>query len=699
MSRWAPVHTFYAACGTGGAMVNITPKVLTDQGGVTRTVGRESPFDDFAGGSFAFTLDNRDGRFTPDTPNAGATPLTEGMVVAWQTDSRLVSGRIGVSGLALIFPDPGSAESARIRVTVADAVSIAGRHNFPAQLAESMISASNPYLHWPLTDPAGFLGATEATGHVNVFASRRLGAGDFGADGMPGVSGTQLMFSPTSSSSGISLGDGVNPRPVVPYTGQTTSTVVQSFWLTVGRQAIDSSFIQPNGLGNNAIVGFQDGRVNLSYTFPLAGPTVTGPQVTSTPMFIEVVTTETVAPPTGANTRTIADELFVNGMSYGSISTSTSGTNLLANRLSNLYSLNIILEVWPSTLSIAQVAYTPVRIREQYATLASEAARLQAIVDATPDTTLGTLPAGLAPALLAPNDVTGQSSRDALNDVIRTEQGQLYATTTGAVTAPVETLQVRARDRPATPSVTWTAAVDVQGDATIIRDLSYTVSQVTATTPVTSAVFNDSDMAEKVGSANTSISTLFEATSDAYTAASDRLNRGRKKGFDVPKYTVQGISASTNRSADLLALTPGDRHRIDGLPVTQMGVASWDGWLCGWSEYWDAANATFTLNFETCTKRTAVYDTNRYMAGGDLSLSSSLTASAATMNVATVGAKLSTIACPYDMLLDSEIVTVTACTSATPQVATITRGIAGTSAATHSAGLLIDLATESVYAY
>jgi len=131
----------------------------------------------------------------------------------------------------------------------------------------------------------------------------------------------------------------------------------------------------------------------------------------------------------------------------------------------------------------------------------------------------------------------------------------------------------------------------------------------------------------------------------------------------------------------------------------RLGTATWDGWLCGWTEYWDATTATFQLSFETATPAPAVYDTSRYMADGDLSLSSSLTASATTMSVATIGAKLSTTACPYDMLLDSEIVTVTSCTSATPQVATIIRGVGGTSTATHSAGLLIDLATESSYAY
>ena len=91
---------------------------------------------------------------------------------------------------------------------------------------------------------------------------------------------------------------------------------------------------------------------------------------------------------------------------------------------------------------------------------------------------------------------------------------------------------------------------------------------------------------------------------------------------------------------------------------------------------------------------TAVYDTNLFMADGVLTLSADITSGATTMSVTTSNATvlLETVTFPYTLLIDSEQVTVTACTSAAPQVVTMTRGVNGTTAAAHSSGAEVEVA-------
>ena len=68
-----------------------------------------------------------------------------------------------------------------------------------------------------------------------------------------------------------------------------------------------------------------------------------------------------------------------------------------------------------------------------------------------------------------------------------------------------------------------------------------------------------------------------------------------------------------------------------------------------------------------------------------------------TTSVATT--LLETVTFPYTLEIDSEQVTVTGCTSATPQVVTMTRGANSTTPAAHTAGALVDVPTDALYAF
>src|SRR5438270_17099 len=88
------MHKIALACGTSGAYVEVTSYVEFGQG-IAYNYGRPDQFSDPAPGTFTFTLNNADGRFTPgNTASPLATTVTEGMGVAWLLGARLVHTQI-----------------------------------------------------------------------------------------------------------------------------------------------------------------------------------------------------------------------------------------------------------------------------------------------------------------------------------------------------------------------------------------------------------------------------------------------------------------------------------------------------------------------------------------------------------------------------------------------------------------------------
>jgi hypothetical protein len=187
--------------------------------------------------------------------------------------------------------------------------------------------------------------------------------------------------------------------------------------------------------------------------------------------------------------------------------------------------------------------------------------------------------------------------------------------------------------------------------------------------------------------------------------AEDRLVRGENVALRVVSITIDALTTPTDRSADLLALIPGDRIRVTNLPAGPLGFTQWDGWFLGASEVHApgaSASEAFTLDLAPVLPPTAIFDTDRFGANGGLSLTSTITAAATTMQVTSSdGVPLETVQVPYTLLVDSEQITVTACTalSGGTQTATITRGANGTTPAIHGSGVLVDVANIPILAF
>jgi hypothetical protein len=353
---------------------------------------------------------------------------------------------------------------------------------------------------------------------------------------------------------------------------------------------------------------------------------------------------------------------------------------------------------------ISRLSHTLTRAHEEYATLPTEAGYLSAAAAATSQIVLGTLPTDLSPAPVGYLQSSRQTTLDALNLIIRTEQGYLDTVTTGTLTNPVQTVRIRARQRPATVSYAFDAQLEVSGVVDFVRDSTNLIWSdfVTGGNSATQTVSQPALQA-RAGSNNSADTVATYLASDLYEFGTDRLWRGQNVALRPVAVTIDNRTCPTDRSSDLLNMVPGDRIQITNIPSGVLGFSTWDGWLLDKEQSHrsgPAAEDRFVLYLQPCQPATGIYDTNRYMADGALTLSTSIASSGATtMSVATTGPKLETVQVPYDLMVDAEQVTVTACTGATPQVATITRGVNGTTATTHTTSATIELAISSLYAF
>lgn len=211
-------HKFAMGIGVAGAMIEVTADVRMNEGGVTRRWGRQSTFSDTTPGQFAFTLDNRDGKYTPGNVNSPlATKVTEGMRVSWELNGTLRSGKI--SGTQLIFPSEGKADAARLRVTVSDVLADAARTDIDS-VVQAVVLAAKPYAYWPMDDALGTLNPREASGNgvtgMRVQIPELAGAAvNFGVDSARlGWSQAELLYPTTAltfDGSGLVLAPGIGP--------------------------------------------------------------------------------------------------------------------------------------------------------------------------------------------------------------------------------------------------------------------------------------------------------------------------------------------------------------------------------------------------------------------------------------------------------------------------------------------------------
>lgn len=676
--------------GVSGAMVDVSSYVDLEAG-VSRSWGRQSEFEDAAPGTFSFTLDNNDGRFTPgNTSSPLSTTVTEGMSVCWKLDngsqSRLVAGTI--QSIEPAFPG-GQSGWAQVRITCDDMLGNAGRRSI-GKLTDALFDVASGIAVWDMAYPEGTTSAFSSRGNTNLTVK-------FGDNITFGVTSSNIPVE--SSVAAVTAGSAYAVRGGgTPASAYTTGTF--GGWGLWVERASELSVFHANfefpllfGGGPISVVA----TPTSTYLTPGAGTSiVAAPLSAGTAHYLSYSTSITGTFPSLSMTV----EFFIDGASIGT-STYSGGTMYPYSAAVQYIELPPRTgSLWVETSFVSRIAHSLSPIDETAAGPTTPQDRLAAVAATTPEITLDTLPTTLSPALLGPFTESNSSAFDEITNFVRAEQGHVYTTTTGTLTSPVQKVKLRSRERPATVSYSFNAETEASAPTNFVRDITNMVYRVTADGAGASAVYSDSTLFARVGSKDTTESLPLSEYTHVYTWATDRIYRGANVALRVADLTVDAFTTPTDRSADLFALVPGDRIRITGLPSTQLGFSTWDGWLIGVSEKHDIRSHEFTMHLSPTLPTPGIYDTDYWAADGALTLSSAIATTGATsMSVATTGPKLETSAVPYDLLIDAERVTVTACTGATPQVATITRGVGGTTPATHTTSAVIEYPTTATYGF
>lgn len=684
------------ACGPGGTYVDVS-SYLESEENFGYVWGRQTGLEDVGPGELSFALDNRDGRFTANNAASPlAVPVTKGMGVCWQitegAKTRYVSGKIQAADPA--FRD-GESSHAMVVVTADDVLGDAARTTLIG-LAESMVINSGAYLWWPLNDVAGSSAGAERSGNNGSALGTVYGSVAFGSPGVPAAVGDdQVQLSCIGGNRPrMQAGTGLYSIAAPAYAANSLGFL--GAWVTI-TNAQSSVSIELDWFTTGAMSFTVSGGSAMTAA-GIFGANITGPLIPiGVPTYISIGTTWSGG--VGAYVYTLT--LYVNGVSVGT-SMSAPTTLQPPTAVSYLFvSGGVQIGVVDS---ICHISHTPTLIHEEAAAATTLANRIAAIAATVPTMTLAALPASFSAVSVGVAETSGQSALDALNDAMRTVQGYMDAVTSGPLTAPSQVVRTRDRDRPTNVSASWDVELDLQGAFDPNYDVTDAVAAVTgqgvdAFGNAISALFKDSTAAVLVFSANDDLQTLYSQIPDVFTAATDRSNRGKNTAMGMESIIIDPFVTATDRWADVLGQAPGDRHELVNLPVTELGIATWDGWLIGGEETHNATSSEFEQFYDRCTPAEGIFNTSRFMSGGSIYLSAGITSAAATMSLATTGPKFTTTDVPVDVIVDGEQITITGCSGATPQVANITRGVNGTAAAAHASGALLELAVASLYGY
>jgi len=656
-----------------GTLVDITSYVRGVDG-VRKTPVRTDQFRDSGAATFTFTLENYDGRFTPgNTSSPYSNTPTERMAVCWSVGGQLRQGAILSIGLA---EDNWTA----VTITCDDMLGAASRNTL-GDLADTIGRQQSAY--FPFSDPAGSVSAAEVLhGYPSMAVGLTGGTVTFGVAASGFVAGTQCeITAPAAAVQSL-----VSGSIFLQFTKQPSPPQTNALGLVLSTKLLTTYF----ALSSDSLWGRQIGVQNgFFYYYSLATPgwiATTTPCVPGVQYFVQGIR--------AGNLWT----MYVNGVSVATdtalfFSSGGANTTITVGDAS----------AGASDIVVAEMMFGSTLLNIADAGTTTEAARLTLIDQSTPQLTFAAFPGDLSTAPIGNAATTGQSALDAINTVIRTEQGYIDCVTTGTLTAPTQTIRVRARQRPPTVSYTFDAQQEVSGTIDLVRDSTNLIwsDSVTGANGSSQTVAQTA-LQSRAGSNNSSDTVAVYRPSDLYEFGTDRLWRGQNVSLRPVSVTIDNVKCPTDRSADLLAMVPGDRIRISNIPSTVVGFTTWDGWLLDKAQTHTSGpdgQDLFTLYLQPCQPATGIYDTDLYANGGNNTISTTLTNVATSMLcTSTDGVTLfETSAVNYYLLVDSEVVKVTACSApvAGVQTLTITRAQLGTSAAAHAVGVAPEVYADS----
>lgn len=562
--------------GAAGALVDVSSYARLDDG-LRYRWGRDDAFNGVEPGTFSFVLDNADGRFTPENASSPlTTKLSEGARACVSVGGRLTAGT--VRSVEPEFPG-GAAAWATVRVTCEDGLGDAGRAEFPDVTRGAAFGVGCGGF-WPFDDVEGsssFRGVTGreralyVSGQVTTtlevdpsvignppqvtFTTDATGSGDVRSVTAPG------LLSTVDYADGQFVSVWVTPRN---YTSSVTFTAI----LDDGVQRTEARF----GIVGNQFFIFETA---------LPGDVYFDGLYIDTPYYLTVS----------------ADNRFwVNGeLVYTGSPLSAAGGNYVEISFGT-----------DTSVSVSGLSITDART-DAGAAAGAPNATMYELVGQTTGLSYAAAPSDLSESQVGTGDFSG-SALDLLNLYLMTEQGDAYITTTGTLTAPTATLNMRPRNRPSAVDYTFDVGRELSGAPEFIRDLTNLVSRVTVEGPNRDTIVDDSTLVARAGRASSSDTVMLLEDRDRTAWGQDRLIRGANTKLRIASVVVDAMTTPTDRSADLLALVPGDRVQFTGLPSTVLGFDTWDGWFLGADERHSTEAHEFLLHFTPVLPDAAVYN-------------------------------------------------------------------------------------------
>jgi hypothetical protein len=680
------ISTLQVALGVGaaGAMVDVSAQVRFVEGIQTQS-GKANEFRDTDPGTGNFTLENYDGRYTPgNLASSLATLLDIGTSVSVNVGGALTAGT--VQGIAFM---PGNTDWGLVQITFDDMLGNAARKSI-TNLGNDLVAASGPYLYWRLIDAAAVSPVIDSVAGAPLQIPPST-AVTLGTAGFPQNGGDSVA----------SLGGYIADRTTlrldafpVAYSGNSLG--YWGFWAQPLGSNTPVFLFGPTGLSTSGYADFSQFQISFGsagqaiLTNSLSA-SVVGPSLGLVPQYVAAGVVTAFA----AGVWTTTATLWVNGVSYGSIPhpvTPSTFSTFARYPTAGFYGNGAT-----SNLLVSHLSHTATLAHEEGNATTTEASRLAMITAVLPELSISAA-SDLSTAPVSPQP-SGGSALDALNSVVRTEQGYMDTVTTGSLLAPVQTIRIRARNRPTAVTYSFDAQTELSDPLQFIYDLTNMISSETVTSSIgTSVLVPDPTVIGRVGSANSSDAILFATPADMQYWGQDRIARGKNPNMRIVPLQVDALVTPTDRSLDLLAARPGDRIRITNIPANQFGITTWDGYLIGRDQTHSLTQHLFTLNLAPALGQ-AVWGTDRYMAGGALTLAAAITNASTTIQVATTGARMTTTDVPFQIIIDREVMTVNTVSAGTPQVLGVTRAQGVAPAAAHSSAANVEIYPDSLYAY
>lgn len=573
--------------GVAGALVDVSSYARLDDG-LLRRWGRDDAFSDLEPGTFSFVLDNADGRFTPENASSPlSTKLSEGLRACVSVGGRLTAGT--VRSVEPEFPG-GSAAWATVRVTCQDGLGDAARLSFP-DVTRGAAFAVGCGAFWPFDDAPGSTSFAGVTGiERSLYATGAMSV-TYGVDATVPGGPPQATLSAAAGAVGSVV---AQATPGVFYDsifGGSDTFPFFGAWVTPRNATsfLEFSVFLPTTpvLSAQVRFGVQNDRFAV-WDSSTASYVFSGPFSVNSPHYLAV---------------DAAGSFWVNGVrvhqwvnvgvAAGADITITVGSATFGD----------------TAVSVSNLHATASRVRAD-AIVGGSNSTMYELVAQTTGLPYAAAPSDLSETTVGGGNVDG-SALDFLNQYLLTEQGHAYMATTGTLTSPTATLTMRARTRPVSVSYSFDIERDLSGAPEFVRDLTNLVSRVTVAGPDASTVVDDQDLVARAGRSSDSADTLAVNDRDRLAWGQDRLIRGANTQMRIASVVVDAMTTPTDRSADLLALLPGDRVRFTNLPSPILGFSTWDGWFLGARETHTTERHEFELFFTPVLPDTAVYMSGR----------------------------------------------------------------------------------------